>query len=221
MSERLRPSEGGNGSAGHDEPEPFPTYEELASDLLEALDDSGLSIEDVRHELEPGVGERRFECVVRLQSTDPPSRYHAHLSFSWDALMTYIAAYGAGADCDLYHDEEEEQDCPHRHLRPQPFVEVEAEFLLGDGGYELHDVGEVAAWIDTAQTLLAKAFPEDDRPSVHVALAALGSTVLVEKLTAEHSWLVDFETPPDLAPIARQVQAALRVVPQLADRLPI
>jgi len=221
VPERLRPTEGGNGSAGHDGPEPFPTYEELASDLLEALDEAGLSIEDVRHELEPGVGERRFECVVRLQPTDPPSRYHAHLSFSWDALMTYIAAYGAGADCDLYHDEEEEQDCPHRHLRPQPFVEVEAEFLLGDGGYELHDVGEVASWIDTAQTLLAKAFPEDDRPSVHVALAALGSTVLVEKLTAEHSWLVDFEAPPDLAPIARQVQAALRIVPGLADRLPI
>lgn len=221
MAERLRPGEGGNGSAGHDGPEPFPTYEELASDLLEALDDAGLSIEDVRHELEPGVGERRFECVVRLQPTDPPSRYHAHLSFAWDALMTYIAAYGAGADCDLYHDEEEEQDCPHRHLRPQPFVEVEAEFLLGDGGYELHDVGEVAAWIDTVQTLLGKAFPEDDRPSVHVALAALGTTVLVEKLAAEHSWLIDFEGPPDLGPIAKQVQAALRIVPQLADRLPI
>jgi hypothetical protein len=220
VAERLRPTEGGNGS-GHDGPEPFPTYEELASDLLEALDEAGLSIEDVRHELEPGIGERRFECVVRLQPTDPPSRYHAHISFSWDALMTYIAAYGPGADCDLYHDEEEEPDCPHRHLRPQPFVEVEAEFLLGDGGYELHDVGEVSSWIDTVQSLLAKAFPEDDRPSVHVAMAALGSTVLVEKLTAEHSWLVDFEAPPDLAPIARQVQAALRIVPQLADRLPI
>ena len=220
MAERLRPGEGGNGS-GHDSPEPFPTYEELASDLLEALDDAGLSIEDVRHELEPGAGERRFECVVRLQPTDPPSRYHAHLSFSWDALMTYIAAYGAGADCDLYHDEEEEQDCPHRHLRPQPFVEIEAEFLLGDGGYELHDVGEVSSWLDTVQSLLAKAFPEDDRPSVHVGMAALGSTVLVEKLTAQHSWLVDFEAPPDLGTIARQVQAALKIVPQLADRLPI
>lgn len=220
MAERLRPGEGGNGS-GRDTPEPFPTYEELASDLLEAIDEAGLSIEDVRHELEPGVGERRFECVVRLQPTDPPSRYHAHVSFAWDALMTYIAAYGPGADCDLYHDDDEEQDCPHRHLRPQPFVEVEAEFLLGDGGYELQDVGEVSSWIDTVQNLLAKAFPEDDRPSVHVALAALGSTVLVEKLTAEHSWLVDFENPPDLAPIARQVQAALRIVPQLADRLPI
>jgi len=220
VAERLRPGGDGNGS-GHETHEPFPTYEELASDLLEAIDEAGLSIEDVRHELEPGVGERRFECVVRLQASDPPSRYHAHVSFAWDALMTYIAAYGPGADCDLYHDDDEEPECPHRHLRPQPFVEVEAEFLLGDGGYELQDVGEVSSWIDTVQNLLAKAFPEDDRPSVHVALAALGSTVLVEKLTAEHSWLVDFEQPPDLAPIARQVQAALRIVPQLADRLPI
>jgi hypothetical protein len=43
----------------------------------------------------------------------------------------------------------------------------------------------------------------------------------VEKFTAEHSWLIDFERPPDLGLIARQVQTALRIVPQLADRLPI
>jgi hypothetical protein len=79
----------------------------------------------------------------------------------------------------------------------------------------------VSGWVDTVQGLLAKAFPEDDRPSVHVGLAALGGTVLVEKLTAEHSWLLDFDTPPDFAAIAGQVQAALRIVPQLADRLPI
>ena len=82
----------------------FPSYEELASDLLEAIDAVGLSIEDVRHELEPGIGERRFEATVRLTASDPPSRYHAHLSFSWDALMTYVAAYGPGSECDLYHD---------------------------------------------------------------------------------------------------------------------
>ncbi|TMC48339.1 MAG: hypothetical protein E6J14_12460 [Chloroflexi bacterium] len=205
----------------HEQPAPFPSYEELASDLLEALDGAGLTIDDVRHELEPGVGERRFECTVRMAPADPPSHYHAHLTFSWDALMTYVAAYGPGADCDLYHEDDEETDCPHRHLAPQPFVEVEAEFVLGDGGYELHDLGEVSGWVDTVQGLLAKAFPEDDRPSVHVGLAALGGTVLVEKLTAEHSWLLDFDTPPDFAGIAGQVQAALRIVPQLADRLPI
>src|SRR5207302_10159841 len=88
----------------HEQPAPFPSYEELAPDLLEALDGAGLTIDDVRHELEPGVGERRFECTVRLAPADPPSHYHAHLTFSWDALMTYVAAYGPGADCDLYHD---------------------------------------------------------------------------------------------------------------------
>jgi hypothetical protein len=223
MAERPRPNGGGPAGGGSaDEPaETFPTYEELASDLLEALDDAGLSIEDVRHELEPGSGERRFECTVRLQPGEPPSRYHAHLSFVWDALMTYIAAYGPGADCDLYHDDDEEQACPHRHLQPQPFVEVEAEFILGDGGYELQDVSEVGSWRDLVQALLAKAFPGDDKPTVHLGLAFLGSSMMVEKLTAEHSWLLDFEEPPDFSAIARGVQATLRVVPQLADRLPV
>ena len=199
----------------------FPSYEDISADLVEALDRGGLSIEDVRHHVEPSLGERRFECTVRLSSTDPPSRYHVHLSFVWDALLTYIAAYGPGADCELYHDDEEAQDCPHRQLQPQPFVEIEAEFVLGDGGYELQEVGEVSSWVDTVQSLLAKAFPTDDKPSVHIGLAALGTTQLVEKFTAEHSWLIDFERPPDWEGIAEQVKAALKLIPQLADRLPI
>ena len=143
----------------------FPSYEELSADLIEALDQAGLFIEDVRHHLEPSVGERRFECTIRLSSNEPPSRYHVHLSFVWDALLTYIAAYGAGADCDLYHDDDESEDCPHHQLPPQPFVELEAEFVLGDGGYELHDVAEISSWVETVQELLAKVFRDEDRPS--------------------------------------------------------
>ena len=198
----------------------FPSYEEFASDLLEAVDAAALSIEDVRHHVEPGLGERRFECTIRL-AADPPSRYHVHLSFTWDALLTFISAYGPGADCELYHDDEEAQDCPHQQLTPQPFVDVEAEFVLGDGGYELHEMDEVASWIDTVQSLIGKAFSEEDRPSVHVGIAVLGTTTLVEKFTAEHSWFLDFEKKPDLGLIARQIDSALRLVPQLADRLPI
>lgn len=212
---------GGSPAGDADQRPPFPSYEEFASDLLEAVDRAGLSIEDVRHQVEPAIGERRFECTVRLAPSDPPSRYHVHLAFAWDALMTYVATYGSGADCEMYHDEEDAQDCPHQHLAPQPFVEVEAEFVLGDGGYELHEVGEVGTWIDTVQALLGKAFSDDDRPSVHVGLAALGGTTLVEKLSAEHSWLIDFEQRPDLGAIGLQLQAALRLIPQLADRLPI
>ena len=213
-------------SSGRPEPdqapdrEGFPSYEEFASDLLEAVDDSGLSIEDVRHHVEPGLGERRFECTIRLTG-EPPPRYHVHLSFTWDALLTFISAYGSGADCELYHDDEEAQDCPHQQLAPQPFVDVEAEFVLGDGGYELHELDEVSGWVDTVQTLVAKAFPDEDRPSVHVGVAVLGTTTLVEKFTAEHSWFLDFDKKPDLTAIARQIDTALRLVPQLADRLPI
>jgi len=54
-----------------------------------------------------------------------------------------------------------------------------------------------------------------------VGIASLGSTTLVEKFTAEHSWLLDFEHPPDFEAIARDVENALRLIPQLADRLPI
>ena len=217
--------------AEHPAPEPaeqpgqegssFPSYEEVSADLVEALDGVGLFVEDVRHHIEPSVGERRFECTIRLTAGEPPSRYHVHLSFLWDALLTYIAAYGPGSDCELYHDDEEAQSCPHQQLTPQPFVELEAEFVLGDGGYELHEMAEVSGWVEMVQGLLGKAFTSDDKPSVHVGIASLGATTLVEKFTAEHSWLLDFERPPDLAAIARQIQAALRLVPQLADRLPI
>ena len=199
----------------------FPSYEEFAAEILDALDSLGLSIEDIRHEVEPGLGERTFECTVRLSPEEATFRYHAHVSFEWDALLTYLATYGPGADCELYHDEEEAQDCPHHRLVPQPFVELRAEFVLGDGGYELQEVAEVSGWITTVQTLLAKAFTGEDRPSVHVGLAALGDSILVEKFSAEHSWLIDFDEELDLGPIGRQIHAALRVLPQLADRLPI
>jgi hypothetical protein len=184
------------------------------------VDSVGLSIEDVRHHLEPGLGERRFECTVRLTG-DPPPRYHVHVSYTWDALLTFISAYGPGADCELYHDDDEAQDCPHQQITPQAFVDVEAEFVLGDGGYELHDLDEVGGWVETVQNLLGKAFSEDDKPSVHVGIAVLGSTTLVEKFTAEHSWFLDFEKQPDLAALAKQIDTALKLVPQLADRLPI
>lgn len=214
------PGPGPQGSEQAAERPAFPSYEEFASDLLEAIDGAGLSIEDVRHHIEPGIGERRFECTVRLAG-DPPSRYHAHVSFVWDALLTFVSAYGPGADCELYHDDEEAQDCPHQQITPQPFVDVEAEFVLGDGGYELHELDEVSGWVDTVQSLLGKVFTEEDRPSVHVGVAVLGTTTLVEKLTAEHSWFLDFEKQPDLSAIAGQLDKALKSVPQLADRLPI
>lgn len=200
---------------------PFPSYEEICQDLVDALDRSGLTVEDARHHHEPTLGERRFECTVRLAPVDPPSRYHVHLSFAWDALLTYISAYGPGADCELYHDDDEAQDCPHRQLQPQPYVEVEAEFVLGDGGYELQDVNEISGWVETVQALLNKAFHSEDKPSVHVGLAALGATQLVEKFTAEHSWIIDFENGPDFDRIGEEVRDALRLIPQLADRLPI
>jgi hypothetical protein len=143
------------------------------------------------------------------------------VSYTWDALLTFISAYGHGADCELYHDDDEAQDCPHQQITPQAFVDVEAEFVLGDGGYELHDLDEVGGWVETVQTLLGKAFSEDDKPSVHVGIAVLGTTTLVEKFTAEHSWFLDFEKQPDLATLAKQIDSALKLVPQLADRLPI
>jgi hypothetical protein len=214
------PGAGQAGSEQAAERPTFPSYEEFASDLLEAVDAAGLSIEDVRHHLEPGLGERRFECTVRLTG-DPPPRYHVHVSYTWDALLTFISAYGPGADCELYHDDDEAQDCPHQQITPQAFVDVEAEFVLGDGGYELHDLDEVGGWVETVQTLLGKAFSDDDKPSVHVGIAVLGTTTLVEKFTAEHSWFLDFEKQPDLANVAKQIDAALKLVPQLADRLPI
>ena len=71
--------------------------------------------------------------------------------------------------------------------------------------------------------------PDVDRQGVHRrgpperarGIAVLGATTLVEKFTAEHSWFLDFEKKPDLSGIASQIDSALKLVPQLADRLPI
>lgn len=208
-------------AAASDRTPPFPSYEEFSSDLVTTFSGSGLVIEEARDEFEPGIGERRFECTVRLGPADAPSHYHAHISFAWDALLTYVTAYGAGSDCELYHDDEEAEDCPHQHLQPQALLELEAEFVLGDGGYELQDLGEVNDWVKTADSLLSKAYPADDRPSIHVGIAGLGGTLFVEKFTAEHSWLLDFDQGPDLPTIALQLQATLKLIPALSDRLPI
>src|ERR1700721_809599 len=155
MTEHPGAGQAGSEPAGADRPA-CPSYEEVAA--------SGLSIEDVRAHLEPGRGERRFECTVRLPG-DPPPRYHVHVSYTWDALLTFISAYGPGADCELYHDDDEAQDCPHQQITPQAFVDVEAEFVLGDGGYELHDLDEVGGWVEIVQTLLGKAFSDAANPT--------------------------------------------------------
>ena len=218
MGELLGPS--GDESLTDRTP-PFPSYEEFSADLVTTLAGAGLTVEEARDEYEPGIGERRFECTVRLSGGETPSRYHAHVSFAWDALLTYLTAYGAGADCELYHDEDEAEDCPHQHLAPQALLELEAEFVLGDGGYELQNISELSDWVSTADALLSKAFTSDDRPSVHVGLASVSGTLLVEKFTAEHAWLLDFEQGPDLTTVGLQLQAALKLVPALADRLPI
>ena len=94
MTEHPGAGQAGPEPAGADRPT-FPSYEEFASDLLEAVDAVGLSIEDVRHHLEPGLGERRFECTVRLTG-DPPPRYHVHVSYTWDALLTFDLSLRAG-----------------------------------------------------------------------------------------------------------------------------
>ena len=160
--------------------------------------------------------------MIRLNPVDPPSRYYCDLTFSWDALMTYLATYGPGADCDIYHETEEELEaCPHHNNMPAPVVEIEAEFVLGEGGYELQDQTEINDWLEVAQPMLDKAFEGEDKPSIHLGLASLGGVMLVEKFTAEHSWMVEFDPPPDFAGIAKTVKAMLRVIPQLADRLPI
>ncbi len=197
----------------------IPNYEEFATSLLETAREHDLAIDDVRHEIEPSSGERRFSALLRLNSAEIGSRYHAHLSFGWDALLTYVTVYGATAECELYHDDD--LDCPHSSLVPQPAIELEGEFILGDGGYDLQSLEEANSWLGTVQVLLAKVFPEENRPSVHIGIVSANGTLIVEKLTAEYSWILDLSSPVDFAEILTQVGAVLAVVPQLADRLPI
>ncbi len=203
---------------GRLEEEPyFPTYEEVAAEVLESLERAGLVVQDVGHELEPSTGERTFQCAARLPGSEPPHRYLANIHFHWDALLTYVGTYGPGSECELYHDEGDE--CSHQHAHPA--VELVGEYDLGDGGYPLRELGEVQAWIDTVEGLLSRSLPAQEGRVVRLGLTVKDGTVFVDRFAAEQVWYLDLSEPPDLDSICQTVQATLKVTPSLADRLPL
>ncbi|MGH7666238.1 MAG: hypothetical protein ACREN1_02855 [Candidatus Dormibacteria bacterium] len=197
----------------------FPTYEELAADLLDSLERVSLVVHDVGHELEPSSGERTFHATVRLPVSESPHRYAATLHFHWDALLTYVGTYGPGSDCELYHDEGVE--CGHRQRPPRPFVELVVEFDLGDGGYQLRELGEIQGWVSTVEGLLARAVPDQEGRTVRVGLAVRDRTIWVERFWAQQAWNIDLSQAPDLGSACQVIARTLKATPALADRLPL
>lgn len=197
----------------------LPTYEELAGLILEELEAQELVVEDVGHELEPSSGERTFHAVVRLAGSEPPHRYAATLHFHWDALLTFVGTYGLGMECDLYH--EEDEPCTHRGAAPHPVVELIAEYDLGEGGYQLHDLVEVQGWVDTVNKVLTRAAPDQDGRAVRLGLAVRDGKIWVDRFFADQVWYLDLSSEPDLATICQTVAGTMRLTPALADRLPL
>lgn len=197
----------------------FPTYEEIAAEVLDELEKVTLVVHDVGHEIEPGSGERTFHATVRLATSEPPHRYAATVHFHWDALLTYVGTYGPGSDCELYHDEDE--ICTHRHNSPRPFVELVAEYDLGDGGYELRELTELHGWIGTVDGLLSRSVPDQEGRTVRVGLAVREGGIWVDRFHAEQAWYLDLSEPPDLNPICQVIATTLKATPALADRLPL
>jgi hypothetical protein len=197
----------------------FPTYEELAAELLEGLESRSLVVHEVGHEVEPSTGERTFHATVRLTTSEAPHRYAASLHFHWDALLTYVGTYGPGSDCELYHDEDEV--CSHRQNPPRPFVELVAEYDLGDGGYELRELTELSGWIGTVEGLLGRAVPDQEGRTVRVGLSGRDGGVWVDRFHAEQAWYLDLAEPPDLDPVCQIIANTLKATPALADRLPL
>jgi hypothetical protein len=197
----------------------FPSYEEVAAELLEGLEKSSLVVHDVGHELEPSSGERTFHATVLLPSSEPPHRYAATLHFHWDALLTYVGTYGPGSDCELYHDDEEV--CTHRQNPARPFVELVVEYDLGDGGYELRELTELHGWISTVDGLLSRSVPDQQGRMVRLGLAVREGTIWVDRFFAEQAWYLDLSEPPDFDPVCRVIASTLKATPALADRLPL
>ncbi|MGH7641308.1 MAG: hypothetical protein ACREN7_00570 [Candidatus Dormibacteria bacterium] len=197
----------------------FPTYEELAAALLDGLEQVPLVVHEVGHEHEPSTGERTFHAQVRLPASESPHRYAATVHFHWDALLTYVGTYGPGADCELYH--EADESCSHQGRVPRPFVEIVAEFDLGDGEYRLHNLDEVPSWIATVDGLLARAVPDQEGRTVRVGLNVRDGDVFVDRFHAEQAWYLELSQPPELLPICRVIGTTLQATPALADRLPL
>lgn len=197
----------------------FPVYEEVASDLLEGLERAGLVVEDITHEVEPSSGDRTFHCAAHVGTGELQPKYQANLHFHWDALLTYLSTYGPRSECDLYH--EPGEPCTHRDARPRPGVDLVVEYDLGDGGYQLAELGEVQTWITTVEGLLARVLPEQDARVVHLNLGFREGATWVERFSAEQSWFLDLSQPRDLDPICAMVATTLRATPALADRLPL
>ncbi|MGA2872005.1 MAG: hypothetical protein ABSF27_00205 [Candidatus Dormibacteria bacterium] len=197
----------------------FPTYEELAAELLEGLERASLIVQDVAHEIEPSSGERTFHATVRLPASEPPHRYAATVHFHWDALLTYVGAYGPGSECELYHDEEEV--CGHRRSSARPFVEVVVEYDLGDGGYQLSELTELQSWIGTVNGLLSRAVPDQEGRAVRVGLVLREGGMWVDRFYAEQAWYLDLSEPPQVDPACRVIASTLKATPALADRLPL
>ena len=197
----------------------FPTYEELAAELLEGLETCSLVVHEVGHEIEPSSGERTFHATVRLATSEPPHRYAASLHFHWDALLTYVGTYGPGSDCELYHDEDEV--CSHQQNPARPFVELVAEYDLGDGGYELRALTELSGWIGTVEGLLGRAVPDQEDRIVRLGLSVRQGGFWVDRFHAEQAWYLDLAEPPDLTPVCHVIANTLKATPALADRLPL
>lgn len=197
----------------------FPTYEEIAAEVLDGLEKVSLVVHDVGHELEPSSGERTFHATVRLPASEPPHRYAATVHFHWDALLTYVGTYGPGSDCELYHDEDEV--CTHRRNSPRPFVELVAEYDLGDGGYELRELTELHSWIGTVDGLLARAVPDQEGRAIRLGLAVREGGIFVDRFHAEQAWYLDLGEPPDIGQCCQVIATTLKATPALADRLPL
>ncbi|MFS8640586.1 MAG: hypothetical protein LOD90_07210 [Symbiobacteriaceae bacterium] len=165
-------------------------YEDLCDILFDSAERAGLEIRRVEHHVETQTMDRYCLFVCVPQGDEPPHRVRAEISFTWDSVLTAQSVYGG--NCSLYHAEED--DCTHKEIQPDVFVELEIRYV-----FDVPSAEQVPQLANTIKQILFEQIDHDNIPEVKFVISVLpDGRVAVHEAYAVYVWEVDCNNEPDV-----------------------